>query len=241
MKKYLFKWILVTLALVGILILFFIFKTNKNNKACNLVDVAFVNTHHPFLSEKMILDDLRADHIEFMGLPTHKIDLSRMEHSISKNPFILRVDCYFGLDGSLKIDLSQRTPILRVQPIGKLGYYLDEEGKQFPLSPLYSANVKVATGHINQGLNKKLYTFTTYVNQSSFWNSFIEQIFVRPNKELVFTTQIGGHEVIIGDNARLEQKLEKLQKFYSKASSNIGWEVYREINLKFKDQVICRK
>ena len=86
-----------------------------------------------------------------------------------------------------------------------------------------------------------VYTFTRYVNQSTFWNSFIEQIFVRPNGDIVFTTQIGGHEVVVGDNSRLKQKLQKLEQFYQRASANQGWEAYREINLKYKDQVICKK
>ena len=52
---------------------------------------------------------------------------------------------------------------------------------------------------------------------------------------------MGGHEVVVGDNDRLKQKLKKLEQFYQRASTNLGWEKYREINLKFKDQVICKK
>ncbi|MBO6517139.1 MAG: hypothetical protein JJ975_11370 [Bacteroidia bacterium] len=241
MKKYVFKWILLSVALIGIVALFFVFNNKKNKEVVNDVTVNVINSHSPFVSKEMIVQHLRNDSIVFLGIAAERIDLSQMETSVENNPYVEYADCYFSLNGGLTIDISQRTPILRVQPEGTTGYYIDRTGVQFPLSPMYTPNVKIATGHIQNDLNKKLYTFTSYVNQSTFWKPFIEQIFVRPNGDIVFTTQIGGHEVNIGDNERLPQKLDKLEKFYKRASSNLGWEVYREINLKFKDQVICSK
>lgn len=241
MKNYLLKWLIISIAVVGIISLFFVFKVQKKNKICAEVEVTFKDNVTPFISEQNIINHLQKDSVTFLGLASYKIDLSKMESSVRKNPFVKDATCYFGLDGTLRIDIQQRNPILRVHPIAKPGYYIDDSGTKFPLSDLYTPNIKVATGYINEDLNKKLYTFTTYVNQSKFWKPFIEHIFVRPNKDIVFTTQIGGHEVVVGDTSRLEQKLNKLEKFYIRASANIGWEAYREINLKFKDQVICRK
>lgn len=241
MRNYLTRWIILAISLIAIVALFFVFRNQKDNKICNEARIRFTNTDNPMLSNQMILEYLSGNEINFIGVKASTIDLSKMESVLRKNPFVENADCYLDYSGDLRIDVDQREAILRVHPIGKTPYYIDENGHAFPLSDLYTPYVKVATGYITEDLNKKLYTFTSYVNQSGFWKPFVEQIFVRPNGDIVFTTQIGGHEVILGDTTRMEQKLAKLKKFYQRASSNMGWEEYREINLKFKDQVICRK
>ena len=225
------------LGIIGIVVLFFIFKKDRTSQICQEFEVEFRDNATPFLTKSEIQEYLVKDTIKFVGKRIDKIDLSRIESALNLNPYIQTADCYIKMNGLLVIDILQKTPVLRVMPNQKSSYYLDQNGDPFPLSMRYTADVKVATGYITPSLNSKLYTFTSYVNQSPFWNSLIEQIFVRPNGDLIFTTQMGGHEVVVGDNDRLKQKLKKLEQFYQRASTNLGWEKYREINLKFKDQV----
>ncbi len=241
MKKYLLRWVFLGVGLLLTITLFFIFKVKKTNTVCTDFNIEYHRKQEPLISKSQIADYLRKDSIQFIGLQGKDIDLASVEKSLNKNDFIQEAHCYLAMNGNLQLVIHQKTPILRVIPLGKPGYYLDKNGKKFPLSLLYTPDVKVATGFINTSLHKKLYTFTSYVNQSDFWKPFIEQIFVRPNGDIIFTTQMGGHEVVVGDNNRLEQKLDKLMRFYQKASSNLGWETYREINIKYRDQVICKK
>ena len=109
------------------------------------------------------------------------------------------------------------------------------------MSDLFSANVTVASGNITRAMTDKLYTVASHVHQSDFLKAFIEHIFVKDDGELICTTQIAGHQVVIGDEKQLETKFAKLELFYDRALKNIGWESYREINLSYKDQVIGRK
>jgi cell division protein FtsQ len=241
MKKFLIRWLVLGLGIIGIVVLFFIFKKDRTSQVCQEFEIEFRDNATPFISKSEIQKYLAKDTIRFVGQRIDEIDLSKIESALNQNPYIQNADCYIRMNGLLVIDIAQKTPVLRVIPLEKPSYYLDENGDPFPLSARHTSDVKVATGHIKPSLNTKLYTFTSYVNQSTFWNSLIEQIFVRPNGDLIFTTQMGGHEVVVGDNDRLEQKLQKLEQFYQRASTNLGWEKYREINLKFKDQVICKK
>lgn len=241
MKKFLIRWIVLGVGLLATITLFLLFKNKNAQQVCQAFEVHFTNNDVPFLSKTEIKQFLDKDTIRFIGEPAKQIDLSKIEAAINQNPYIKNADCYFKMDGKLYMDIDQKTPILRVIPLYGKSYYIDTDGDRFPLSAHHTADVLVATGYIGQNLDSKLYTFTRYVNQSTFWNSFIEQIFVRPNGDIIFTTQIGGHEVVVGDNSRLKQKLQKLEQFYQRASANQGWEAYREINLKYKDQVICKK
>ena len=241
MKKYILRWVVLILGLLVTLSLFFFFKTRKQYRVCQNFKVTYRHGQTPLQTTAEIQTYLEKDTIKFLGTSVSQVDLSKIEHALESNPFIQSSDCYFDMNGTLRMELTQKTPILRVIPNQLTAYYLDENGRRFPLSTLYSPKVKVATGFIPNALNTKLYTFISYVNQSEFWNHFIEQIFVRPNGDIIFTTKVGGFEVVVGGVDRLEQKLDKLKRFLLLASPNQGWEEYREINLKFKDQVICKK
>lgn len=241
MKHFLIRWIVLGVGLLATISLFVVFKNKNAKQVCQSFEVHFKNKQTPLLSKSEIKQFLDRDTIRFIGERTDRIDLSKIEASLNTNPYIKNADCYFKMDGQLYMDIEQKKALLRVIPNNGKSYYIDDEGQRFPLSKHHSVDVLVATGSIGPDLDSKLYTFTRYVNQSTFWNSFIEQIFVRPNGDIVFTTQIGGHEVVVGDNSRLKQKLRKLEQFYQRASVNQGWEAYREINLKYKDQVICKK
>jgi cell division protein FtsQ len=39
----------------------------------------------------------------------------------------------------------------------------------------------------------------------------------------------------------MDEKMEKLLALYRTALNKEGWEQYRQINVKFKDQVICKR
>ncbi len=83
------------------------------------------------------------------------------------------------------------------------------------------------------------------VEKDDFWRSEIVQIVVAkgpdgaPEIELVPRT--GSHTVIFGSPDDAEEKLAKLLTFYRRGLRNIGWEEYRTINVKYKEQVVCTK
>ncbi len=91
----------------------------------------------------------------------------------------------------------------------------------------------------------KLLNFVVLVEKDDFWRSEIVQIVVAkgpggaPEIELVPRT--GSHTVIFGSPDDAEEKLAKLLTFYRCGLRNIGWEAYRTINVKYKEQVVCTK
>lgn len=91
----------------------------------------------------------------------------------------------------------------------------------------------------------KLLNFVVLVEKDDFWRSEIVQIVVTkgadggPEIELVPRT--GDHTVIFGSPDDAEEKFAKLLTFYRRGLRNIGWETYRTINVKYKEQVVCTK
>lgn len=52
--------------------------------------------------------------------------------------------------------------------------------------------------------------------------------------------RIGSHTIIFGKAEDIDIKFRKLKAMY-RVFNKIGWNLYKSINLKFKDQVICTK
>lgn len=91
----------------------------------------------------------------------------------------------------------------------------------------------------------KLLNFVVLVEEDDFWRSEIVQIVVTKGPggapELELVPRTGSHTVIFGTPDDAEEKLEKLLTFYRRGLRNIGWEEYRTINVKYKEQVVCTK
>lgn len=91
----------------------------------------------------------------------------------------------------------------------------------------------------------KLLNFVVLVEKDDFWRSEIVQIVVTkgpggaPEIELVPRT--GSHTVIFGSPDDAEEKFAKLLTFYRRGLRNIGWEAYRTIDVRYKEQVVCTK
>ena len=61
------------------------------------------------------------------------------------------------------------------------------------------------------------------------------------NKEIELVVGFGSHIVEIGDLYDLKNKLDNLFIFYRDALPAMGWDRYKKINLKYKNQIVCTK
>lgn len=91
----------------------------------------------------------------------------------------------------------------------------------------------------------KLINFVKFVEEDRFWNAFIVQINVKADNgspggpEVEIVPRAGDQVVLLGGLDGFEAKLEKLMAFYRGGLAYEGWEHYRYIDLKYKDQVVC--
>ena len=90
----------------------------------------------------------------------------------------------------------------------------------------------------------KLLTFVKLVERDAFWSAEVVQIIARTTPsgalEVDLIPRSGRHVIRFGRLERTEEKLDKLLRFYRKGLSEIGWNVYRIIDIRYTDQVVCR-
>lgn len=91
----------------------------------------------------------------------------------------------------------------------------------------------------------KLITFVRWIEEDSFWSAEIVQIVAENASggalELELVPRSGNHTILFGSIENVEEKFDKLLRFYKEGLNNIGWESYSTINIKYDGQVVCSK
>lgn len=214
----------------------------KNGQVCQKVDIVIEDTvEHSLITPKDIQRYLEKKKMYPQGQVMQHIDLLQLEEELKKSPYIDRATCYKTASVSVCIQIQPRHVILHIISSNGEDYYLDHLGN--PVSQAsYFANMPIVTGQVSkQYAKQKLTTLGKIIQKDPFWNEQIEQINVLPNEKLEIIPRVGKHTILFGEPKDFKKKLDKLKEFYKKGISQVGWNKYSEINLEYKDQIICTK
>ena len=235
--------------------------TKKDEINCSGVKISICDSvTNRFVSSREIYAKLVNAGIKITGQPLWTINTFDIEQRLSEMKTVSSVDVYGGGDGFVRIKVSQRKPIIRVIPSSGGSFYIDENGFIFPCSNHYTAHVLIVTGNVKYPTGVKnvsemipvekdkpvpllvmMYRFAKYVDQNDFWSAQIQQLLVRDNHDIEFYTRVGVHSIQLGGFESFEGKLDKLYTFYQKGLPAVGWNIYKTINLKYSNQIVCTK
>ena len=237
--------ILSALILIGYLVFTITYLNPKvgNDLICKKVDVEVVDSlNRSYLTTQEVMDILIQNELNPIDKKMSYIKTDDIKNLLEKNRLIKKTECFKTIDGSIRIKIYQRIPILRLFS-SETSYYVDSEGEKFPIPRNFSAYVPVASGSFNNEKfdHEKLYEFALFLAENKFWNSQIEQIHIAPNLDVELIPRVGNHHIVLGDINNYKENLEKLKLFYDKGLNKIGWNRYSIINLKYKNQVVCTK
>ncbi|MDR0796397.1 MAG: cell division protein FtsQ [Tannerella sp.] len=213
-----------------------------DGRACrDLIIVIKDSTDRQFLTSANIVTLLKNAQLYPVAQPLSRINTHEIEDKIAESELVSNVTAYQTPSGSIKIEISQKMPILRVFSTRE-SYYVDESGNTMPASYLFASYLPVANGNIEKSFaTVELYKFALFLRKNVFWNNQIEQIYVDANQEVELVPRIGNHRIILGSFDDFEEKMNNLRLFYEQAIPKTGWEKYEIINLKYKNQIVCTK
>src|SRR5690606_285270 len=80
-----------------------------------------------------------------------------------------------------------------------------------------------------------------FIHTDPFWTAFIEQVYVDKFKGIILIPKVGNHTIVLGNSDDLEDKFSRLKIFYLEGLGKVGWEVYQQIDLSFKGQIVAKK
>ena len=235
-----FIYILTTLFIVVIVI--FSFKNNSSP-----IKEIVINSENKFL-----------DRYRIESLITEKMDKDSIiknadiiEKNILSNPFVKEIKLYQDLSNKLIVDLVQYQPIARLVSENKKDFYIDLHGNIFPTSTKFSERVLLihTDNNINYDLKninstdygKKIFTMINYIINDAFLSKIISEIDINYDKNIIIYPQVSKQKIIFGYPEQIDVKFDKLMLFYKKVLPAKGWNTYKTVNLKFKNQIICDK
>jgi cell division protein FtsQ len=212
------------------------------DKECTKMYIEVVKSSDvSYLNEALVESLLQRANLNPMGKKMSEISMESIETTLESNKLIKTAESYKTVDGTVKIKVFQRTPILRIMT-GSESYFIDSEGEKMPIPPDFTAYLPLATGRINEAYAKtQLYNFALFLQKDKFWNSQIEQIHIEANLDVELIPKLGNHRIILGKMEDYKGNLNKLKLFYNKGLNKVGWNRYSIINLKYKNQVVCTK
>ena len=217
------------------------FPDHKQEQVCQRLEINISDSDkRQFLSDKDLRKMLKGKGLMPENKPFNEIETQALEDAAMNVEVLREAECYKTNSGTVSLNVRQREPRLRV--IGAENYYVDSERKIMPASYKTACRVPVVTGRLTHEMAQtEIYDFALWLDDHSFWSAQIEQINVLDNKEVELIPRVGGHVILLGQLVDYEQKLEKLQVFYDEGFSKVGWLPYREVDLRYKGQVVGRK
>lgn len=232
---------------------------------CKSIDVKIVDkTKNQFVESSDIISMFKKNDVKILGYPFDSLNLTYMEEMLLKEQHSVKnAEIYASTDGILHVKLAQRNPILRIINNNKTSYYIDEEGALMRLSDKYASHVIIANGQINKAYDQwyktdvskapakdisrkdrllyDLYTLAEFITADKFWSSQIQQIYVNSKNEFELIPMVGDHIIEFGTIENYKEKFRNLMLMYTQGFRSEGWNKYKKINLKYKNQVVCLK
>lgn len=242
----------------------FIFANQKQDKLiCPKFEIEVSYNNAPALiTQGNLRQQVTHNKIKVKGQEIGQIEVEKIQELFNANPFVKSATIAIGVNGVVKATVIQRNPVVRVVDMKNSQFYIDEDGYLMPLSPEFPARVMNAAGKIQpvEKINKdlkneddqlqfkklpaelqKVYIAAMAIRKDAFSNSLIEQLVLNETGEIELFPKIGQQSIILGDTTRITEKLNNLKVFYTDGMKKTGWNTYKTINLKYRNQIVCTK
>lgn len=227
----------------------FIYAAEAENKApCQDIAIRFTNAQHSFVTRKDVMQLLEKNHIAAGKTVVPALRLEQAEQHLKNNPWIDSAEIYITSQHIIEVVVKQREPKIRIQlaDSSEYAYYLDQQGNTIDWSEQYSPRLPIATVPVlgvdqrDFQLKSSLVTLANFIQTDSFWNAAIAQIVVKNNYEIQLIPVMGHQVIRLGDTRDLEDKMNRLLRFYQQGIHSLPWEKYDELDVRFRRQIVCR-
>lgn len=192
-----------------------------------------------FVTEEELINYIKKADMLPQGDTMNSDRCKRIENIALQHQMVRTATCYNLSNGDVQLEVTQREPKLRV--CGKENYFVDADRKVMPIRSTTATDVMIITGNVSQkAAQTDLFDFVEWLTNDDFWDAQIVQIDVESDKDIALVPRVGTGVILLGSLDNYEAKLHKLKKLYRDGFSKLGWKNYREIDLRYRGQIVCR-
>ena len=250
------------LLFAGIVVITGFAVAEKKSVKCTKLDV-FINDSQPitFINQTEIYQLIQQTFGALPGRFISTINTEQIENTLDRNPYINEANVYTSLLGEITVDISRERPLVRIINEFNESFYLSETGKPMPVKENFTHKAIIATGFITEkysdimhrkfayttdsaycrSMLTKLFHLASVLENDPYLDEIIEQIYVNNYGEIELVPAKGDFLIILGGIEDLEIRLENLLAFYGAGLPKMGDQKIESINLKYKNQVVCKK
>ena len=236
------NWHTIRLVVVVFAMVFLYSFSSKRNSERKISKIAikFESNENMFLTHEMVNNLL----IQKLGgssrIQKDRVDLNSLETVLDDHEMIEKAQVFSTIDGLLNTRITQKTPIVRVITDNK-SYYLDSKGYRMSLSENFSARVPLVTGEISEENCKPFLFLFNEIKKDDFLSKNITGAKVMASGNVVLTNRSYDYKIAFGKPINVEKKLKNYKAFFQHAIKDTLIKSYKEVNVMFTQQVVCKK
>lgn len=194
-----------------------------------------------YLTEAELTSELQSKGLYPVGVSQNILSLHRIEQTILRHPMVRTAECYLTPRQEMKIRLTQRVPLLRVQMPGET-YLIDTDRRVMESRVAVTDSVLTVKGAVGvQMAAGSLADFAKWLQRNAYWREKIAYVGVQSPQMIYLYMKEDRTRVVLGRMSGYERKLKKLRTFYENSPEEIKAKSYTELDIRFKGQVIGRK
>ena len=240
MKK--INWHSIRLVLIIFVMIFLYSFSSKRNseRKISKIDIKFESNENMFLTHEMVNNLLIQKLGGTSSIQKDKLDLNTLETVLDDHEMIEKAQVFSTIDGLLNTRITQKTPIVRVITDND-SYYLDSKGDKMSLSQNFSARVPLVSGEISKGIEKPYLLLFNEIKKDDFLSKNITGAQIMPSGNVVLTNRSYDYKIAFGKPINVEKKLKNYKAFFQHAIKDTLIKSYKEVNVMFTQQVVCKK
>ena len=240
MKK--INWHTIRLVLIIFVMIFLYSFSSKRNseRKISKIDIKFESNENMFLTHEMVNNLLIQKLGGTSSIQKDKLDLNTLETVLDDHEMIEKAQVFSTIDGLLNTRITQKTPIVRVITDNE-SYYLDSKGYRMSLSENFSARVPLVTGEISEENCKPFLFLFNEIKKDDFLSKNITGAQVMASGNVVLTNRSYDYKIAFGKPINVEKKLKNYKAFFQHAIKDTLIKSYKEVNVMFTQQVVCKK
>ena len=185
------------------------------------------------------------------------IPIDSVRNYIATIPWAVYTNADMTFDEVLKVKIVECQPVVRVYNKEGQSVYLDDEGRIFPESKIYTPHLIIGSGNLNFKALKnrqanvfdrdyassdlpKMFNVLKNVLNNSYSKICVKQVYY-DNKTYELVLNNVDLKVILGNDKNVDVKLMNMKYFLEKMQGSEELKDYKQINFNFENQVVCTK
>ena len=216
-------------------------QTDPNIRCTSIVYVYEDGDKRMYVSDNELNRLLTAQNLHPVDKTLSDVSLQGIERTIRNHPMIRTSECYLTPHNEVKVRITQRVPLLRVQGAANT-YFIDRDRLVMPAFSTVKDSVLVVTGAVNEHLaSTQIADFAEWLQGNKYWREQIKSVHVgSPHMIYLYLRGHNKPRIVLGEMSGYKQKLAKLRTFFDNGAEATANKQYMELDLRFKGQVIGR-